>query len=115
MLIREQGDHLCLLQATPRKWLEDGKSIEVQRAPTYYGRMSMTVESRAGSGRIAVEIDMPDRESPRVLFIRLRHPQGKPIRSAIVNGQPRTDFDVQDETVRIERPNERHYSIVASY
>jgi hypothetical protein len=116
MLIHElPGDALLLLEATPRKWLEDGKSIEVRRAPTYYGRMSMKVESHAASGRITAEIDMPDRESPRVLFIRLRHPQGKPIRSATINGQPRTDFDVQKEELRIVRPNERRYSIVASY
>lgn len=116
MLIHElAGDTLLLLQATPRKWLEDGKSIEVQRAPTYYGRLSMKVESHAASGSIAVEIDMPDRTSPGVLLIRLRHPQGKPIRSATVNGQPWTDFDVQEEWLRIERPNRGHYSIVASY
>ncbi len=116
MLIRElDDDTLLLLQATPRKWLEHGKSIEVQRAPTYYGRLSMKVDSYAVAGMIAVEIDMPDRASPRVLMVRLRHPQGKPIRSATVNGQPWTDFDVPKEWLRIERPDRRHYSIVASY
>ncbi len=116
MLIHElDDDALLLLQATPRKWLENGKSIEVQRAPTYYGRLSMKVESHAASGTIAAEIDMPDRASPRVLLVRLRHPQGRPIRSATVNGQPWTDFDVQKEWLRIERPDRGHYSIAASY
>ena len=116
MLIRElDDDTLLLLQATPRKWLEDGKSIEVHRAPTYYGRLSMNMESHTASGSVAVEIDMPDRASPRVLLVRLRHPQGKPIRSATVNGRPWTDFDVQKEWLRIVRPGERHYSIIASY
>ena len=116
MLIHElDNDALLLLQATPRKWLEDGRSIEVLRAPTYYGRMSMKVNSHAASGSITVEIDMPDRASPGVLLVRLRHPQGKPIRSATVNGKPWTDFDVQKEWLRIERPNERHYSAVVSY
>ncbi len=116
MLIHElDKDALLLLQATPRKWLEDGKRIEVQQAPTYYGRMSMRVVSHAIAGSIAVEIDMPDRTSPGVLLVRLRHPQGKPIRSATVNGQAWTDFDVQQERLRIERPNRGHYSVVASY
>jgi hypothetical protein len=116
MLIHElDGDTLLLLQATPRKWLEDGKSIEVQRAPTYYGRLSMKVQSHVASGTIAAEIDMPDRASPGVLRVRLRHPQGKPIRSATVNGQPWTDIDVQKEWLRIEQPNRGHYSIAASY
>ena len=116
MLVHElDDDTLLLLQATPRKWLEDGKSIEVQRAPTYYGRLSMKVQSHVAIGTIAVEIDMPDRASPGVLRVRLRHPQGKPIRSATVNGQPWTDIDVQEEWLRIVRPNRGHYSIAASY
>ena len=116
MLIHERDDgSLLLLQATPRKWLENGKYIRVQRAPTYYGRMSMEVESHAGSGHISVNIDMPDRASPGVLLVRLRHPQGKAILAATVNGQPWTDFDVQKEWLRIERPSQGHYSIVASY
>lgn len=116
MLIHELDDgSLLLLQATPRKWLEHRNSIEVQRAPTYYGRMSMKVESYTVSSHIAVGIDMPDRSSPRVLLVRLRHPQGRPIRSATVNGQPWTDFDVQKEWLRIERPTQRHYSIIVSY
>jgi hypothetical protein len=116
MLIHELDDgSLLLLQATPRKWLEDGKRIEVQRAPTCYGRLSMKVESHAASGSITVEIDVPDREVPRVLFVRLRHPQAKPIRAATVNGKPWTDFNVQEESVRIDRPSQRHYSITTSY
>ena len=116
MLIHEQGDlHLWLLKATPRKWLEGGKTIEVQRASTCYGRMSMKVESHAASGSITAEIDMPDREAPGVLFVRLRHPEAKPIRSATINGKLWTDFDVQEEWVRIVRPGERHYSITTSY
>jgi hypothetical protein len=116
MLIHERDDgSLLLLQATPRKWLENGKYIRVQRAPTYYGRMSMEVESHAGFGNISVNVDMPDRASPGVLLVRLRHPQGKAILAATVNGQPWTDFDVQKEWLRIERPSHGHYSIVASY
>ncbi|MBN1509416.1 MAG: hypothetical protein JW955_21395 [Sedimentisphaerales bacterium] len=116
MLIHElDDDTLLLMQAAPRKWLEGGKSIEVQRAPTYYGRMSMRVDSHAASGTIVVEIDMPDRTSPRVLLVRLRHPQGMPIRSVVVNGAAWTDFNIRKEWLRIERPDQRHYSIVASY
>ena len=116
MLIHElNNDTLLLMQATPRKWLQDGQSIEVQRAPTYYGRMSMKVDSHAASGKISAEIDMPDRASPSVLLVRLRHPQGEPVRSATVNGTSWTDFDVRKEWLRINGPSERHYSIVASY
>ena len=75
----------------------------------------MSIESRAASGRLLAEIEMPARGRPRALLLRLRHPEGKPIRSVTVNGQGWTDFDVQKEWVRIMSPGERHYSVVVSY
>jgi hypothetical protein len=116
MLIREMdNDTLLLLQATPRKWLEDGKTIEIEHAPTYYGRLSLKIESNAASNKILAQIDMSDRKYPNELLVRLRHPTGKSIKSATVNGQDWTDFDVQKEWVRIDKPNHRTYSIVTHY
>jgi len=116
MLIHElDDDTLLLLQATPRKWLEDGKTIEVERAPTYYGRLSMRIDSKAASNRLLTRIDMPDRRYPHILLVRLRHPTGKPIKSVIVNGRDSTDFDVKKEWLRIKNPDRPRYSIVASY
>lgn len=116
MLIRElDDDTLLLLQATPRKWMEDGKTIEIKCAPTYYGRMSMKIESRAASNTILAQIDMPDRRRPGVLIVRLRHPTGKPIKSVTVNGRDWTDFDVQKEWLRIKNPDSNQYSIIAGY
>jgi hypothetical protein len=116
MLIHElDDDTLLLLQATPRKWLEDGKTIEVKRAPTYYGQLSMKIDSQAASNRVLGEIEMPGRSHPKVLLVRLRHPNGRPIKAVTVNGRDWTDFDVQKEWVRIEKPNKGSYSIVAHY
>jgi hypothetical protein len=116
MLIRElDNDTLLLLQATPRKWLEDGKTIEIERAPTYYGRLSLKIESRAVSNKILVQIDMPDRKHPSELIVRLRHPTGKAIKSVTINDRDWNDFDVKKEWVRIVKPNQRAYSIVAYY
>jgi hypothetical protein len=116
MLIQERDDDaLILLQAIPRKWLEDGHKISIERASTYYGNLSLTVESHAASGKLLTEIDMPDRARPRVLLLRLRHPQSRPIRSVTVNGGAWSDFDPQKEWVRIPDPGARHYSVVSEY
>jgi len=116
MLICElDNDALLLLQATPRKWLEDGKTIEIKRAPTYYGRLSMKIESQAASNNIMAQIDMPDRRCPRMLIVRLRHPIGKSIKSITVNGRNWSDFDVKKEWFRIKNPDRTWYSIVANY
>jgi hypothetical protein len=116
MLIQErEDDSLLLLQATPRKWLEQGKTITVARAPTYYGRLSMTVEGLTPENRIHANIDTPDRKRPKALLVRFRHPTGKPMKSVTVNGQSWTDFDIQKEWVRIDDPDQKQFSIVVSY
>ena len=116
MLIQEQDDGtLLLFAATPRKWLDDGKKIEIVSAPTYYGKLSASVESRADSGKIMAEIEMSGAYQPRALRIRLRHPQGSTMRSVTVDGQKWTDFDAKKEWVRIQNPTARHYAVVVEY
>jgi hypothetical protein len=116
MLINELSHGtLFIAQATPRPWLEDGKKIEVEHAPTYFGTVSFTLESKAGSGKILATLAMPDRNHPTALKVRFRHPESKPLRAVTVNGQNWTDFDAKQECVRIERPAESHYIIEASY
>ena len=106
MLIHEQDDHtLLLLQATPRKWLADGQRIEIERAPTYFGPLTMTVESRAAQGTLRVVVERLGRSQPAALLVRLRHPEAKPIRSVTINGQPWTDFDPAKECVLVANPD----------
>jgi hypothetical protein len=116
MLIHELDDgSLLLMQAPPRKWLADGQKITVERAPTYYGDLAVTVESQAASGALTARIDMPQRHVPKRLIVRFRHPEAKSIRSVMVNGADWTGFDVQKEWVVVEKPVQRRYEIVARY
>ncbi|MGH7489909.1 MAG: hypothetical protein ACREMY_30525, partial [bacterium] len=116
MLVHERDDGALILgMAVPRAWLADGKQIEVERCPTYYGNLSMTIASEANTGRITASVAMQGGTHPTELIVRLRHPEGKPIRSVSVNGRPWTEFDVAKEWIRIRRPDEAKYQIVASY
>jgi hypothetical protein len=116
MLIRETDDDTLLLgQATPRAWLEDGKRIEIERAPTYYGALSLTIESRAARSQIEARVEMPERRKPRALVVRLRHPQARRMRSVLVNGARWTDFSADKEWVHIADPNQRNYQIIVRY
>src|SRR5579871_59683 len=115
MLVREVDDRTLLLaQAAPRKWLEDGKVIEVQRAPTYFGPVSYKIESQARSAKISVTVHLGERK-PQTLLIRLRHPEQRPLRSATVDGREWKDFDVAKEWVRIANPAQDDYTVVANY
>jgi len=116
MLVRERDDGtLVLCQATPRKWLEQSKRIVVERAPTYFGNVDFTVESRVANAEIRATIKPPQRKTPINLLLRLRHPEEKSIRSVTVNGEPWTDFDPRKEWVRIPQPTARACTVVARY
>lgn len=116
MLIDERDDRTLLLgQAVPREWLEDGKRIHVERAPTYYGPLSFAIESRVAAGEIRVRVDVPTRQPPATLWVRLRHPASSPLRSVTVNGQSWGDFDAAKEWIRIPDPAATQYVLTAHY
>ena len=116
LLIDERGmDTLLICQATPRPWLESGKRIRVLDAPTLFGPLSFEMESKTFRGEISAHIALSDRNFPKELFIRFRHPQNKPIRTVMVNGKHWQDFDVKKEWVRIPSPGLKNYDIVVSY
>jgi hypothetical protein len=116
MLIREPDDEsLILFQATPRRWLKDGKRIEVRGAPSFFGKLSMTVESRAASGEVRAEVDLSEASHVKKMLVRFRHPEGKAMRAVTVNGKAWDDFDPGKEWVRVASPESRRYAIAVRY
>ncbi len=80
---------LRLLFATPKRWLEDGKAIKVERAPTAFGPVSMHVQSHLKRGEVLADITLPapaDRERPRQTLLRIRVPDGSRVVGAEVVG-----------------------------
>lgn len=68
MLIHEQGDELHLLKAVPDWWLAEGQEIRIERAPTHFGMMNLTV---AGTTKgLQVKFD-PPRRKPQRIFLYL--------------------------------------------
>jgi hypothetical protein len=116
MLIHEIGDDTLMIgQAIPRVWLENGKQINVKNAPTYFGEISFSIKGISDMNVIDATIGLSDRNPPKELWIRFRHPEEKPIRSVIVNGQPWENFDIEKETIIISEPDQNTYVISASY
>jgi hypothetical protein len=114
--VRETSDdELLLCQATPRAWLQNGKEIIVNHAPTEYGDLSFHVNSHVDSGLIRIDLEMPARRLPTKLVLRLRHPTHDSIRSVMVNGKQWTGFDAGKEWITISSPHEKQYSIEAHY
>jgi hypothetical protein len=79
MLVHEQGDELHLLKAVPDWWLDEGREIRVQAAPTHFGVMSMTVRGTANG--VQVELDPPKRQPPKRIVVHL--PKSRPLIGSI--------------------------------
>jgi hypothetical protein len=101
MLVMERGEDLWLAPFATSGWLDDGEQIVVRAAPTRFGRVSYTLRSEVGQGRIVATIDGPDRASPARVVLRVRHPEGRRIRGVTVDGQPHAQFDADAETVTL--------------
>src|SRR5258708_8791098 len=54
-----EPETLRLLFGTSRWWLEDGKQIVVERAPTAFGPVSIRAESRLSAGLVVVNVALP--------------------------------------------------------
>lgn len=91
-LLLEDGDTLHLMMGTPRGWLDDGKKIEVQRAPTYFGDVNYVAKSSIASGTIDIRVSPPTRKQAE-LILHVRPPtKYGAIKSVTVNGEPWKNF-----------------------
>lgn len=102
MLVREEGDTLWLAKATPRAWLEQEKTIAVKDAPTHFGTLGYEITSDVDHGKITATLELPERNPPARVCLRLRHPQSSPITSVTVNGMDCSDFDAATGTIILE-------------
>lgn len=75
MLLHERGDELHLLLGVPDWWLADGEAIEVERAPTHFGSMSLRIRGVAQG--VEVRIDPPRRQRPKRIVLHL--PRSRPL------------------------------------
>jgi hypothetical protein len=73
---------LRLAFATPKRWLEDGKTIKIERAPTAFGPVSFVIQSALRRGEVVAKVDLPARNPPQRTLLRIRVPDGWRITSA---------------------------------
>ncbi len=114
MLVMERGDDLWLAPFVTTNWLRDGLVVAVKDAPTTFGRVSYRMTSSMDDGFIETVVDVPQRRRPEHVVVRLRHPEGKPIRAATVDGQAHEDIDRASHTVRV-RPVGKRFTLRADF
>jgi len=101
MLAMEHGEELWLAPLVTNNWMNDGMTVSASGLPTRFGPVSYRIVSHAAAGAIEAEIEPPRRNPAKSIVIRLRHPDGKRMKKALVNGEPTLDFDAEKEIVRI--------------
>ena len=83
--------------ATPRPWLRAGRRIAVRRAPTSFGPLTYSLQARADT--ILATVDVPKRQAPKSLKLRLRLPRGQQIESVTIGGKPLEPSQRVGETI----------------
>ena len=77
MLYLEEDQTLKLLPGIPRQWLEEGKTIELKNVATYFGPLSLVVNSNINKGFIEATIECSSDRKPKQIILRIPHPSGK--------------------------------------
>lgn len=101
-----EPETLRLLFGTSRRWLDDGKHLAVERAPTAFGPVSVHAESHLAEGHIKTTVELPARNQPRRTLLRARVPEGWRVTAASVaskslNVDERGTVDVTGERGRV--------------
>jgi hypothetical protein len=114
MFVDERGDDLWLAPFVTNHWLKEGMEVSVRNAPTRFGKVGYTITSQAAKGQIEAVVKLPEKCVAKKVVLRLRHPDGKPMRSVTVQGKPHSDFDPKKETITFE-PSGQSVTIRAEY
>jgi len=116
MFVNDQmGQDLYLGQAIPRYWLSKGGKVGIERAPSHFGVLSFDLEAEASGDKIMAVVDPPARNNPKNIFVRVRHPKERQIKSVTINGQPYERFDARREWVILPGTVKGRQQIEVSY
>jgi len=102
MFVMEKGNQLWLAPFVPNHYLKDGRRVSVMNAPTHFGHTNYVITSSVNKGFIEATIDPPTRHAPDEIILRVRHPEGRLMRSVLVNDEPHADFNPEKEYVRLK-------------
>ena len=97
MLYLERGDTLKLLSGIPAAYLKDGQRIELENVASYFGPISLSVESKLKNQLIAATVECRSPRRPGRVELRLPHPLGRKA-TGVQGGK----YDPQTETVTVE-------------
>jgi hypothetical protein len=102
LLVSEDGETLWFGRGIPRAWLEDGKRVNVARAPTRFGIAGLAIDSHVDQGHIDAVLTLPSRSPPAEVRLRLRHPEARIPHRVLLGGVPLAPAYVRGEDIVVE-------------
>jgi len=115
MLVLEDSDEdrLHLAKAVPRQWVASGKRISIEQAPTRWGRVSFTLQTKLETGAVVGQVEFAGPNPPAEVYFKLRLPPERKLRSATVNGRPAKLGGPHLDSVIIATGGEKKFEVVA--
>ena len=71
MLYLEDGESLKLFSTIPRMWLASGKTLKIENAVSYYGRIQAVAKCSKDGNTITCDVRIDSERKPDKVLIRL--------------------------------------------
>jgi hypothetical protein len=113
MLVLEDSDDeiLYLAKGVPREWVGSGKPIQIEKAPTRWGKASFSLRANLESRSVVANVELTGTKLPRELHFKLRLPTRAAVDRVTVNGKPAALAGVHGDTVIIPTVGTRKFEI----
>lgn len=114
MLVLEDSDDdvLYLAKGVPREWIGSGKEIQIEHAPTRWGRVSFNLVAKPDTKSVVGKIELSGPSAPRALHFKLRLPAHMTLKNVAVNGQPASLGGLHKDTVIITTAKQKSFEII---
>lgn len=114
MLVLENSDEdvLYLAKGLPREWIGSGKLIQIQNAPTRWGRVSFSLVTKNDNKSVVANVELTGSVTPKEVHFKLRLPAQIAIQQVTVNGKSARMGGVHGDTVVIVTGNKHQFEIV---
>jgi hypothetical protein len=80
------------MKMAPSRWLESGQKVLIEKMPTGFGEVSLSIQSQLASGKVSGRYAAPSLPSLKKAVLWLRHPDGFRIKAVRFNGQIQSGY-----------------------
>jgi hypothetical protein len=114
MLVLEDSDEdrLYFGRAIPRAWIQPGKPIAIEQAPTRWGRVDYKLVT-SNEQLVATIVLSADGQAPAEIQVSFRVPEGRTLANITANGQQLPLAGSNKDAALISTNGQRRFEIVA--